>query len=100
MNEYVTNIAKAKIADATTILQSWKFLNLDYENLQEFGAKLKEQVKGLKLKASMNPAKILEVFYELQVIAAIIKATWSISLLENNKDYTALIGKHLSNEVM
>ena len=48
----------------------------------------------------MDPAKIVELFHQIQVIAAKIKATGSISLLENDEEYVALVGKHLSKKVI
>ena len=44
LRESVPAIAKAKIADASTMNKAWKLLDLDYGNLQEVRAKLKEQV--------------------------------------------------------
>ena len=36
---------------------------------------LKEQVRGLKLKATMDPVKIVDLFHQVQVMAAKIKVT-------------------------
>ena len=44
LRESVPALAKAKIADASTMNKAWKLLDLDYGNLQEVCAKLKEQV--------------------------------------------------------
>ena len=74
----------ANIVDATPMTKAWKLLDLDYGNLQEVQAKHKKQVKGLKLKPSSSPAKIVELFHQVQVIASKIKAAGSISLLEND----------------
>ena len=65
--------------------EAWKLLDLYYGNLQEVRAKLKEQVRSLKLKATSDPAKIVELFQQVQIIAAKIKATGSISLLKMMK---------------
>ena len=80
--------------------EAWKLLDLDYGNLQEVRAKLKQQVMNLKIKATSGPAKIVELFQQVQLIAAKIKATGSISLLENDAEYVILVRKHLSNEIM
>ena len=63
--------------------EAWKLLDLDYGNLEEVRAKLKEQVRSLKLKATSGPVKVVVLFQQIQIIAAKIKATGSISLLEN-----------------
>ena len=75
--------------------EAWKLLDLDYGNLHEVRAKLKEQVRGLKLKTTSGPSRIVELFQQIQIIAAKIKATESISLLENDEEYVALVGNHL-----
>ena len=73
---------------------------LDYGNLQEISAKLKEQVRSIKLKATRDSACIMELYHQVQVISAKIKASGSLSLLENDEEYVALVGKHLTKEVM
>ena len=100
LRESIPALAKAKIAAITTTDEAWKLLDLDYGNLEEVRAKLKEQVRSLKLKATSGPAKVVELFQQIQIIAAKIKATGSISLLENDAEYVALVGNHLSREVM
>ena len=44
LREVVPALAKAKIADVTTMSEAWKLLDLDYGDLQEVCAKLKEKV--------------------------------------------------------
>ena len=44
MRDFVPTMAKAKIADATTMNEAWKLLDLSYGSLQEVTAKVKEQV--------------------------------------------------------
>ena len=80
--------------------EAWKLLDLDYSNLQEVRAKFKDQVRSLKLNVTFGPAKVVELFQQIQIIAAKIKATGSISLLENDAEYVTLVGNHLSDEVM
>ena len=53
----------------------------------------------MKVKAVSGPAKVLDVFHQVQLVAAKIKATGSISLPED-EEYVALIGSHLAKEVM
>ena len=72
----------------------WKLLDLDYGNLQEVRAKLKKEVRSLKIKATSGPAKIVELFQQIQLVSAKIKATGSCSLLED-EEYVALVGNHL-----
>ena len=100
LRESVPTLAKAMIIATTTMSEAWKLLDLDYSNLQEVRAKLKQQVRNLKIKATSGPAKIVELFHQVQLIAAKIKATGSISLLENDEEYVALVRNHLSNEIM
>ena len=59
MRDSVPAIAKTKISKVTTMAEAWKYLDLEYHNLQEDWAKLKEQVRGLKVKATLDPLKIL-----------------------------------------
>ena len=100
MRESVPAIAKAKIADASTMDKAWKLEDLDYGTLQEVCAKLKEQIQGLKLKTTTDLAKIVKQFHQVQAIVAKIIVKGSISLLENDKEYVVLVGKYLSKEVM
>ena len=74
------------IADVTTMVEAWKLLDLEYGNLQELRAKLKDQVRGLKIKATKDPACIVELFHQIQVIAAKIKATGNLAILENDDE--------------
>ena len=50
-------------------------MDLEYGDLQELSAKLKDQVRGLKIKATKDPACIVELFHQIQVIEVKIKAT-------------------------
>ena len=56
--------------------------------MQEVRVKLNEQVRGVKLKVTLNPAKIVELLHQVQVMVAKIKTTGSISLLESDEEYT------------
>ena len=94
LKESVPAIAKAKIIASTSMGEAWKLLNLDYGNLQEVRAKLKKEVRSLKIKATSGPAKIVELFQQIQLVSAKIKATGSCSLLED-EEYVALVGNHL-----
>ena len=82
------------------IVEAWKLLDLEYGDLQELRAKLKDQVRGIKLKATKDPAGIVELFHQIQVIAAKIKATGNLSILKNDDEYVALVSNHLSKDVM
>ena len=55
--------------------EAWKVLDIDYGILQEVRAKLREQVQALKPKAVGNTACIAELYYQVKVIVAKIKAT-------------------------
>ena len=44
LRDSIPATAKAKIADVTTMVKAWKLLDLEYGNLQELRAKLKDQV--------------------------------------------------------
>ena len=65
----------------------------------EIGAKLKDQVRSIKLKASGDSAKLVELFHTIQTIAAKIKASGSLALLENDEEYVALVTRHLPKEI-
>ena len=99
LRESIPTLAKAKIIAATSMTEAWKLLDLDYGNLQEVRAKLKREIRSLKIKDAPGPAKIVELFHQVQLVAAKIKATGSISLLED-KEYISLVGGHLPKEVM
>ena len=92
--------AKAKIADVTMINEAWKLLDLEFGDLKELRAKLKDQVKRLKIKATKDPACIVELFHQIQIIAAKIKVTGNLAILKNDYEYVVLVSKHLSKEVM
>ena len=79
--------------------EAWKLLDLDYGNIQEVRAKLKHEIRSLKIKAASGPAKIVELFHQIQLVAAKIKATGSSLLLED-EEYVALVGNHLPKEIM
>ena len=59
----------------------------------------KQEIRSLKIKAASGPAKIVELFHQIQLVAAKIKATGSSLLLED-EEYVALIGNHLPKEIM
>ena len=80
--------------------KAWKLLDLKFGDLQELRAKLKDQVQGLKIKAVKNPAHIMELFQQIQTIAAKIKTTDKLSILKNYEEYVVLVSNHLSKEVM
>merc|ERR1712082_514486 len=46
--------AKAKIADVTTMDEAWRLLDLEFGDVQELRAKLKDQVRGFKIKATKD----------------------------------------------
>ena len=61
LRESIPALAKAKIVAATSMAEAWKMLDLDYGNLQEVRAKLKREIRSLKIKAASGPAKIMEL---------------------------------------
>ena len=92
--------AKAKIADVTTMDKAWRLLDLEFGDVQELRAKLKDQVRGIKIKATKDSARIVELFHQIQIIAVKIKATGNLDMLENDDEYIALVSKHLPKDVM
>ena len=62
LRESVPVLARANIIATTSMLEAWKLLDLDYGNLKEVRAKLKQQNRNLKIKAASSPAKIVELF--------------------------------------
>merc|ERR1712112_405079 len=48
LRESIPALARAKIIATTSMLEAWKLLDLDYGNIQEVRAKLKQQVRSLK----------------------------------------------------
>ena len=99
LRESVPVIAKAKIIAATSMAEAWKLLDLDYGKIQEIRAKLKKEIRSLKVKATSGPAKIVELFHQILLVAAKITVTGSNSLLED-EEYVALIGNHLPRDIM
>ena len=80
------------------MVEAWKLLNLEYENLQELQAKLKDQVQGPKIKVTKDPVHIVELFHQIQVIATKIKAIGNQAIFENNEEYVTLVSNHLFKE--
>ena len=99
LREAVPVIAKGKIIYVSTLTEAWKLLDLEYGDVQEIQAKLKDQVRSVKLKASGDAAKLVELFHSIQTITAKIKASGSLALLENDEEYVALVTRHLLKEI-
>ena len=99
LREALPALAKAKIVAATSMLEAWKTLDLDYGDIEEVRAKLKKEIKTIKIKATSAPARILEVFHQVQLVSAKIKACGSSTLLEDS-EYISLIGSHLPRDTM
>ena len=74
--------------------KAWKLLDLEFGDVQDLRPKLKDQVRGIKIKATKDSACIVELFHQIQIIASKIKATG------NDNKYIALVSKHLSKDVM
>ena len=72
---------------------------MDYRNIQEVRAKLKDQVISIKLKATGDSTRIVELYHSVKVISAKIKVSGSLSLLENDKEYIILVLKHLPKDI-
>ena len=51
LREAVPVITKGKIFDVFTLTEAWKLLDLEYGDVQEIRAKLKDQVRSIKLKS-------------------------------------------------
>ena len=99
LRESLPTPAKAKIIAVTTMAEAWKLLDLDYGDIEEVRAKLKREIRSFKIKATSSPAKIVEIFQQIQLVAAKIKATGNNTLLED-QEYVALVGNHLPEETM
>ena len=69
LRESIPVIAKGKIVDIDTLTEAWKLLDLKYGDVQMFRAKLKDQVRLIKLKSSGDSAKLVELFKGIQTIA-------------------------------
>ena len=80
--------------------EAWKLLDLEFGDIEELRAKLKDQVRGIKIEATKDSARIVELFHQIRIIAAKIKATGNLDMLENDDEYVALVSKHLSKELM
>ena len=61
LRESLPATARAKIVAVTDMAEAWKLLDLDYGDIEEVRAKLKREIKFIKIKASSAPAKILEL---------------------------------------
>ena len=99
LRESLPAIARAKIVAVTNMAEAWKLLDLDYGDIEEVRAKLKREIKSIKIKASSAPAKILELHQQVQMVSAKIKACGSATLLEDS-EFISLIGSHLLRESM
>ena len=71
--------------ELSTLSEAWKVLDMEYGDIQQIHAKLKDQVRSIKLKASGDSANLVELYHTVQTIAAMIKASGSLSLLENDE---------------
>merc|ERR1712002_991570 len=80
--------------------EAWRMFDLEYGDVQELRAKLKDQVRGIKIKATKDSARIVKLFHQIQIIAVKIKATGNLDMLENDNKYIALVSKHLPKDVM
>merc|ERR1712030_293438 len=100
LREAVPVIAKAKITDVSTVTEAWKVLDMEYGDVQEIRAKLKDQVRSIKIKATGDSARLVELYHAVQTIAAKIKASGSLSILENDEEYIALVTKHLPKDIV
>ena len=87
LREAVSVIAKGKLIDVSNITDVWMLLDLDleYGDVQKICAKLKDQVRSIKLKTFRGSSKLLELFHATQTIAPKIKASGSLALLENDE---------------
>ena len=99
LREALPALAKAKIIAVTSMAEAWKLLDLDYGDIEEVRAKLKKEIKSIKIKATSAPAKILELFHQIQLVSAKIKACGTSTLLEDS-EYVSLIGNHLPRDTM
>merc|ERR1712148_134626 len=88
-------LPERKLSDISTVTEAWKILDLEYGDIHEIRAKLKYQVRSIKLKASGESARLVELYHAIQCIAAKIKASGSIEILENDEEYVALVSRHL-----
>ena len=68
-------------------------------DLLEIPTKLKDQVWSIKIKATGDSAKLVELYHTVKTIAAKIKASRSLSLLENDEEYITLVAKHLPKNI-
>ena len=99
LREAVPIIAKGQLVDVPNLTDAWKLLDLKYEDVQEICTKLKDQLRSIKLKTSGDSSKLVELFHTTQTIAAKIKASGSLALLENDEEYVALVSRHLPKEI-
>merc|ERR1712030_92491 len=70
LREAVPVIAKAKITDVSIVMEAWKVLDMEYGDIQEIRAKLKDQVRSIRIKASGESARLVELYHAVQTIAA------------------------------
>ena len=59
-------------------------------------AKLKDLVRSIKLRTTGDSARLVELFNAVQSIAAKIRASGSIELLEADEEYIALVFRLLA----
>ena len=74
--------------------EAWQILNLNYRDLGEVCAQLKEKLMAIKLKATNNTANEVELFYEARFIAR-IKSMGGTVMQTADYQCIALIGKYL-----
>ena len=99
LRESIPALAKAKIIAVKTMAEAWKLLDLDYGDIEEVRAKLKKEIRSFKIKATSSPAKVVELFHQIQLVAAKINATGNNFLLEDH-EYVTMVGNHLPEEIM
>ena len=70
LRDSIPVVAKGKIVDVDCLTDAWKLLDLEYGDVQMIRAKLKDQVRSIKLKTTGDSAKLVELFNAVQTIAA------------------------------
>ena len=81
LKDSVPAAAKQKLLETKTLKDAWKILDLHYGQKMEIRAKLKEEMKDIKLKAVSSLEREIELWDKVQYITARIKAVDAARLL-------------------
>ena len=84
--ESVTVPVRNKLSYYTNSDRTWKIMDLNFGNMEEVRAQLKQKILNIKLKAIEASSRIIELFNSLQYKAAKIDTAGETDLLKSDQE--------------